>query len=101
MPPNSPQRYQINYASRRTLRELERLPSKHLERIRAAIESLADEPRPPGSIQLEGARHGTRRIRVGSYRVIYRVDDRNYVVTVGYIERRGDTTYRGNYARFG
>ena len=101
MPPNSPQRYQINYASRRTIRELERLPAEYRERVRTAIAALADAPKPPGSIQLEGSSHGTRRIRVGPYRVIYRVDDRNYVVTVGYIERRGDTTYRGNYARFG
>lgn len=100
MPPNSPRRYQIKYASRRAIRELERLPSEYPERVRTAIEALSDDPRPPGSIQLQGALRGTRRIRVGGYRVIYRVDDRSYVVTVGYIEHRGETTYRGNYARF-
>ena len=100
MPPNSPLLYQIKYASRRTIRELERLPSEHQVRVKDAIDALAYNPRPSGSIQLEGAPRGTRRIRVGSCRVIYRVDDGNKVVTVGYIEHRGDTTYRGNYARF-
>ena len=90
MPPNSPRRYRIKYASRRTIRE----------RVRTAIEALSDDPRPPGSIQLQGSLHGTRRIRVGDYRVIYRVDDRNNAVTVGYIEHRGETTYQGSYARF-
>ena len=100
MPPNSPRRYRIKYASRRAIRELERLPSEYRERVRTAIEALSDDPRPPGSIQLQGSLRGTRRIRVGDYRVIYRVDDRNNVVTVGYIEHRGETTYRGSYARF-
>ena len=53
----------------------------------------------PPDLPVEGAPHGTRRIRVGPYRVIYRVDDDNYIVNIGYIVTRGDTTYRRNYAR--
>ena len=100
MPPNSPPPYRIKYAGRRPLRELERLPSQYRERVSAAINALADAPRPPGSLPVEGAPHGTRRIRVGPYRVIYRVDDDNYIVNIGDIVTRGDTTYRRNYARF-
>ena len=100
MPTNSPQRYRIRYASRRTLWELERLPAEYRERVNAAINALTDDPRPPGSLAVEGVARGTRRIRVGPYRVIYRVDDDNRIISVGYIEHRSDTTYRGNYARF-
>ena len=54
----------------------------------------------PPDLPVGGAPHGTRRIRVGPYRVIYRVDDDNYIVNIGYIVTRGDTTYRRGYARF-
>lgn len=101
MPTNWPPHYRIRYASRRTLRELDRLPSESRERVTAAINALADDPRPPGSLAVEGAGRSTRRIRVGPYRVIYRVDDDNCIISIGYIEHRSDTTYRGNYARFG
>lgn len=33
---------------RRAAKALGRLPSPHFERVRAAIEALADDPRPPG-----------------------------------------------------
>ncbi len=43
------------------------------ERVRRAIDGLARDPRPPQSSELRG-REG-RRLRVGSYRVIYEVEE--------------------------
>lgn len=43
------------------------------ERVRQTIDGLARDPRPPQSIELRG-REG-RRLRVGSYRVIYEVEE--------------------------
>lgn len=40
------------------------------ERVAAAIDALAETPRPSGAIAMQGAA-GLLRIRVGSYRVIY------------------------------
>ena len=54
-------------------------------RIIAAIRSLADDPRPPGSKKLSG--RPAWRIRVGPYRVIYEIYDDQLlvlVVTVGH-----------------
>jgi mRNA interferase RelE/StbE len=52
------------------------------ERIKAATESLRDDPRPAGAKMLTGM-HGIMRIRVaGDYRVLYTVDDDRLVVLV-------------------
>ncbi len=58
-------------------------------RVITAIEALADDPRPPGSITLTGS-PGWRRIRIGGYRVIYDVNDRALVVLVLRVGSRGD-----------
>jgi len=50
-------------------------------RIKDAIESLAENPRPPGGIQLTGG-DGEWRIRVGDYRIIYDIEDQYLVILV-------------------
>lgn len=50
-------------------------------RPKAAIYELAEDPRPPGSLQLSGG-EGELRIRVGDYRVIYDVQEEELVVLV-------------------
>lgn len=50
-------------------------------RIKAAILALAENPRPPGSVQLVGG-EGEMRIRVGDYRVVYEVIEEEIVVLV-------------------
>lgn len=50
-------------------RDLARLSFEIHERVIAAIQSLATNPRPPGCRKLAGSRHDWR-IRVGDYRVV-------------------------------
>ena len=76
------------YILRRAQRELAKLPRGIYERIRDSIRSLAQNPRPPGCIKLKG-REGWR-IRVGDYRLIYEIDDRQQIVTVLHIGHRRD-----------
>ncbi len=59
----------------RALRELSELPQDIRTRVRARIRSLAHDPRPANSQQLSGRLRGFRKLRVGSYRVAYLVDD--------------------------
>ena len=73
---------------RRAQRSLARLPEREYERVRDAIRTLADEPRPPGCRKLTG-RDGWR-IRIGQYRVIYEIDDAARIVTVLDIGHRRD-----------
>lgn len=51
------------------------------QRIRAVIDLLADNPRPPTCVALAGE-HGVYRVRVGDYRVLYEVLDGVLVVQV-------------------
>lgn len=69
-------------------RGIGRIPANQRERMRDAIRRLASEPRPAGCRKLKG-REGWR-IRVGDYRVIYRVDDEAREVLVVDIGHRKD-----------
>ena len=66
-------------------RNLNRLSRQEGTRILAAVSQLAISPRPPGSRKLHD-REGWR-IRVGDYRVVYRIDDaaqRLIILAVGH-----------------
>ena len=89
--PAGPTRYQISPFSNSVARSLRRIQPVGAERIQDAIQSRALNPRPPAALQLL---YGVYRIRVGNYRVIYQVDDRERTVEIGRIERRGEATYR-------
>ena len=56
-------------------------------RIRAAIDALADDPRPAGSLKLAGG-SGEWRIRVGDYRVVYEIHDGRLLVLVVRVAHR-------------
>lgn len=62
-------------------------------RIRAAIDLLADEPRPPGCVKLAGEASAYR-VRVGDYRIVYDVIDDRLVIQVVRIGHRRDTYRR-------
>ena len=57
------------------------------ERVAAAIEALADDPRPAGIKAIVGE-PGAFRIRVGDYRVLYEIEDYRLVVMVVKIGHR-------------
>ena len=75
----------------RAQRELDRLPGTDKGRILAALARLADHPRPRQSLKLSGA---TYRLRVGPFRIIYAIFDRDDLVLVGKIVRREKDTYQ-------
>ncbi len=54
-------------------RDCNRLPGEVYLRCRRAILKLAENPRPVGSKKLVG--EDGYRIRIGDYRILYRVDD--------------------------
>ena len=74
-------------------KELERLPTKLIERIFPRLESLASEPRPSGCKKLKGGQQEWR-IRVGDYRVVYTIDDAKLRVSVTRIRHRSEV-YEG------
>ena len=63
-------------------KEIRRLPRSARERITSAILALRNEPRPSGVRKLKGRDEEGWRIRVGDYRVLYRIDDDQRRVTI-------------------
>ena len=61
-------------------KDLRPIPKKDVARILQRIESLRNDPRPPGSEKLSGRER--YRIRQGAYRIIYEVKDETLIVTV-------------------
>lgn len=56
------------------------------KRLTEAIRGLAQSPRPPGAVKMAGQE--LWRIRVGDYRVIYSIHDREIVVLITRIGHR-------------
>ena len=81
-----PQRYEVRLA-RRAVRSLADLQRRDQQRIRAAIDLLAENPRPPNCVALQGEA-GVYRVRVGDYRIVYEVLDQVLVVQVVRIGHR-------------
>ncbi|MEO7299620.1 MAG: type II toxin-antitoxin system RelE/ParE family toxin [Verrucomicrobiota bacterium] len=72
-----------------TKKDLRRLPQTDVARILAAVETLAQEPLPPGSQKLAGSEH-TYRIRIGDYRVVYEILREARVVEIQRVRHRKD-----------
>jgi mRNA interferase RelE/StbE len=58
-----------------------------------AIAALAETPRPPGSVRLQGP-EGFHRVRVGDYRIVYLIKDRVLLICVVRIAHRKDVYRR-------
>ena len=72
---------------------LNRLNASDKERIEAALTYLEKEP-PEGDIEPMAGQPGRFRVRVGSYRLLYRIDDNAVLVT--HIEPRGQVYAKKN-----
>lgn len=67
-------------------KELRKLSGDMIPRVVAVIRALAGESRPHGCVKLSASQ--SWRIRVGDYRVIYDIDDKNRKVDVLHIGHR-------------
>ena len=75
------------YLERAAEQNLKQLSSEKLQRIISHIKALAENPRPTGCRKLYGSKSDWR-IRVGNWRIIYEVDDKEEVVRVMRIRHR-------------
>lgn len=78
-------------AARRRLANLARRESN---RIDETIRSLALEPRPHGVEKLTD-KGNLFRVRVGEYRVVYRIDDLDRLIAVEDVRERDDVYRKG------
>lgn len=69
-------------------KEIDDLPASIFDRVTSVILEPEAEPRPPGCVKLRGA--DKFRVRVGSYRILYTIDDESLSVRVVAVGHRGD-----------
>ena len=72
----------------RAEKDLRKLPTPMIARVKAAVLGLRDEPRPVGVRKLVNVTPETWRLRVGDWRIIYRIGDQVQVVTVTNVAHR-------------
>ena len=75
------------------VRQLRTLDPPGRRRVQAAIDLLAEDPRPPGARQLVGGA-GEWRVRTGDFRIIYDIRDGELLVLVIKVGHRRDVYER-------
>ncbi len=78
--------------ARRAGRFIKTLPPKQYKQVVDAILSLLNDPRPHDSRALKAGKN-LRRVDIGEYRVVYRVEDDTLLVLVAG-KRNDDAVYR-------
>lgn len=73
--------------TRAAARDLTEIPKSVLKRLDACILGLAGDPLPPGAKKLKNS-GGLFRVRVGDYRIIYRIEQEVLTVLVVKIGHR-------------
>ncbi len=84
--------YQVRLAPA-AVRQLRKLDPPGRRRVQAAIDLLAEDPRPPGARPLVGGA-GEWRVRTGDFRIIYDIRDGELLVLVVKVGHRRDVYER-------
>ncbi len=88
-------RIEVSPAAARDIENLSKRIQRHnFQRLRAAIRSLAENPQPHKVRKIEGAEKAYR-VRVGDYRIVYEIYDKEKLVLLIQVVRRTEATYRG------
>jgi mRNA interferase RelE/StbE len=72
-------RYELRFKNS-VIKDLRALPRSDVAKVLERIDALRDDPRPPGSEKLSAQER--YRVRQGSYRILYEIEDQQVVVTV-------------------
>ncbi len=80
-------KYQV-FIERYAVKQILKLDKNAIPLVKSAIAGLAENPRPFGYKKLKGEE--AFRIRVGSYRIIYEIDDNKIMISVVSVGHRKD-----------
>ena len=67
---------------------LDKCDNELFDRITNKLESLRENPFPQEAKRLQDYNLPTFRIRIGKYRVLYRIDNKENLIVVVYIDKR-------------
>jgi mRNA interferase RelE/StbE len=90
MPAGRQDVYKIDLPQK-VIKQLDKIPNKDYPSVSRAIQNLKTTARPVGCKKLLKSLY---RIRIGDFRVIYWIDDRNKTIVITKVERRTEKTYR-------
>ena len=79
-------KYQVEWQTT-ALKEYAKLQPALQSRVKAAAKALEDNPRPVGSLKMAGERD-LYRVRVGDYRLIYRIKDDIVLIVIVRVRHR-------------
>lgn len=82
-----PPRWQV-IVERSAEKSMSRLPKDVRARLLVAFDRLAENPRHPGVIKLQGYSE-LYRVRVGSWRIVFTIRDEQLIVIVVEVDSRG------------
>jgi len=74
------------------LKQLSKIEKQIQTKIAAKIDELAENPRPYGYKKLVD-KHGTCRVKVSDYRILYDILDKVLIVNIISIAKRNERTY--------
>jgi len=72
-------RYELRFKNS-VAKDLRALPKSDVAKVLERIDALRDDPRPPGSEKLSAQER--YRVRQGSYRILYEIEDQQVVISV-------------------
>ena len=84
--------FAVRLRSKKVQRELDGLQGIDYERVVVKLRALATAPRPRGCEKLYDAIY---RVRIGDFRIVYLIDEKDKRIEVGGIRRRTKRTYKG------
>lgn len=85
------QKYKIIIPNRKVERQLDAVPNPDYARVSQKIQSLSENPSPYGAIKLSDKVH---RIRIGDFRVVYSIFDKERAIVIDKVDRRKERTYK-------
>jgi len=71
-------------------KDLKNLTTQIFDRVIPVIKDLSSNPRPSGCLKLRNSLQDYR-IRVGDYRIIYEIDDKNQIAKVMRVRHRRES----------
>ena len=81
------------FLERAAEKDLKQLSAQLHDRVMAAIQKLARNPRPSGCRKLTGSDNDWR-VRVGDHRIVYEINDKAQIILVNHVRHRREVYRR-------
>ena len=85
--------YSVVWADHKAKKVFDHLSGFVQSRVQKEIANLSINPRPAGVKKLSGRLNGVWRLRIGDYRLLYDVDDKQRIVWIFDVRKRNERTY--------